>query len=30
MVKQWAIGISGEILAKEGQHLTKYLQPQDG
>jgi hypothetical protein len=30
MVKQWAIGISGEILAKEGQHLTKYLQPRDG
>ena len=30
MVKQWAIGISGEILPKEGQHLTKYLQPRDG
>jgi hypothetical protein len=29
VVKQWAIGISGEILAEEGQRLAKYLQPRD-
>jgi hypothetical protein len=29
IVKQWAVGISGEILAEEGQRLAKYLQPRD-
>lgn len=30
IVKQWAINISGEILAEEGQQLAKYLRPSDG
>ena len=29
IVKQWAVGVSGEILAEEGQQLAKYLQPRD-
>ena len=29
IVKQWAVGVSPEILAEEGQWLTKYLQPRD-
>ena len=29
IVKQWAVGVSGEILAEEGQRLAKYLQPHD-
>ena len=29
IVKQWAVGVSGEILAEEGQWLAKYLQPRD-
>ena len=27
--QQWAVGVSGEILAEEGQRLAKYLQPRD-
>ena len=29
MAEQWAVGISGEILAQEGQRLAKFLQPCD-
>ena len=27
LVKQWAVSISGELLAEEGQQLAKYLRP---
>jgi len=29
LAKQWAVAVSGEILAEEGHWLVKYLQPDE-
>lgn len=30
LVRKWAIDLTGEILAEEGQKLAQYLRPEDG